>query len=133
MTAASPDAVWQVLADLPGWPDIIPGVTRVDLAPGTLPTPGLDFAWRNSGTPLRSTVQRATPGRELTWTGTAMWLVAIHQNTLEALPGGGTRLTSRESMSGFGATQLMSPAKLQAALQALVDAVTAEAERRQDT
>src|SRR5918999_4983288 len=52
--AADPDTVWQVLADLEGWPTWNPGIRSVALD-GPL-APGSVFRWR-AGTSLTSTLQ----------------------------------------------------------------------------
>lgn len=130
-TMAPPAAVWAVLADLESWPLVLPGVARVRLDdPGSPLADGARFRWTSGGARLRSTIRRAIPGEELTWTGTALWLVAVHRNEIAPASDGGCRLRSSESMSGAGAARLMPAAKLREQLQAMVDAIVAEAERR---
>lgn len=121
--------VFRVLADIARWPDVIPGVTRTEVLQEPLDT-GSRFTWRNRGVPLRSTIQRIAPDQELTWTGQALWLIAVHRNTIEECDSG-CRLTSEESMTGWGVRLFMPPATLERQLQAFVRSIADEAERLQ--
>ncbi|UBH25498.1 SRPBCC family protein [Micrococcus porci] len=129
-TAASASALWGVLADVDSWPGVVPGVTSAQVASPTPLSPGHRFTWANGGTTIRSRVEVVRPGHDLTWTGIALWLVAVHRNVIETLPDGQARLTSTESMAGVAAALLMPEEKLQQQLQAFVEAIAAEAERR---
>lgn len=129
---ATPSLVWEVLADVESWPTFVPGVTRAHWTTSTGPVASARFSWRSAGTPIRSTLEVATPGRELTWTGTALWLTAVHRNVIEPCPTGGARITSSESMDGFLTRQLMSSSRLEEQLHSFVQAISAEAERRGD-
>lgn len=129
--SAPATVVWRVLSDLRQWPEVLPGVSRVRLPePGDL-QPGTRFAWRNQGFPLRSVVQRVHPDEELTWTGQALWLVAIHRNTIKPTASG-CGLVSEESMTGWGAVHLMPSKKLEEQLGGFIQAIAHEAERRHD-
>ncbi|MEL4357947.1 MULTISPECIES: SRPBCC family protein [unclassified Luteococcus] len=126
---AEPEEVWRVLADIEGWPGFVPGVTRVVLErPGAVGV-GTQFRWRNACTPIRSTVEVAEPGRELTWTGTALWLVAVHRNEVTALGPGGSRLTSSESMAGVGVGIILPARALERQLGKFVAAIAGQAMR----
>lgn len=127
--AAPASAVHQVLTDLEQWPTVLPGVTRLTLdAPGVTGE-GAHFTWRNNGFPLRSTMQRIRPESEVTWTGQALWIIAIHRNTIEPTDQG-CRLTSTESMTGWAIARLMPAATLERQLQSFGQAIAREAERR---
>lgn len=91
-------------------------------------TAGTGFTWRNKGVALTSTIERLAPLEELTWTGTAGWLHAIHRNIITSLPGRGCRLTSEESMSGLLAGQLMASHRLQGQLEEWVEAISRAAQ-----
>lgn len=131
--AAGPDAVWDVLTDVEAWPRFVPGVARSRLlnpeARGRL-APSSRFAWVNNGVPIRSRIEVMTAEHRLTWTGSALWLVAVHRNTLEPLDAGGCRLTSDESMAGLGARWLMPKQRLETGLEHFVGAIAQEARRR---
>lgn len=118
--------VFRVLTDIARWPDVIPGVTRAELLQETLRS-GSRFTWHNRGVPLRSTIQRIAPDRELTWTGQALWLTAVHRNTIEEIDSG-CRLTSEESMTGWGVGLFMPSATLERQLQGFVRSIADEAE-----
>lgn len=124
--------VWEVLADVEAWPRFLPGVSRarITTAGGSRLGASSEFRWVSGGFPLRSRVEVAVPGRELTWTGVALWLVAVHRNTIETTSAGSCRLTSEESMAGAGAAWLMPADKLERELEGFVRAVGDEAVRR---
>lgn len=129
--------VWDVLSDVEAWPRFLPGVSRVRITtPGGVRSHRLTqssrFAWVNGGVPLRSRVEVVDAGRELTWTGRALWLVAVHRNTVEPAADGGCRLTSAESMAGAGAAWAMPGKKLKRELEVFVRAIGDEAGRRHE-
>ncbi|MGO4958215.1 SRPBCC family protein [Luteococcus sp. Sow4_B9] len=123
---ASAAAVWKALAEIEEWPDFVPGVTRARWC-DPQGQPGRRFVWRNAGTQLQSTMEVLESASEVTWTGTAMWLVAVHRNTIEDLGQGRCRLTSSESIAGVGASMLMPSARLQHQLEAFVAAMASRA------
>ena len=131
----SAEAAWDVVADIDTWPRFLPGVSRARIIHSTgsddaHPGPGAEFRWTSAGVPLRSRVEVADPARELTWTGVAFWLVAVHRNTLEPFSDDACRLTSEESMAGLGAPWLMPVDKLERQLTGFVQAIRDEAVRR---
>lgn len=126
---ASAEAVWRVLADVESWPDFIPGVTRARWIDASAPLAERAFSWRN-GTTVHSVMAVAEPGRELTWTGVALWLVAVHRNEIEPLGEERCRLTSSESMAGLGVRLALPASRLQSQLETFVAAVGSEARRR---
>ena len=121
------EAAWDVVADIDTWPRFLPGVSRARIIHSTgsddaHPGPGAEFRWTR--------VEVADPARELTWTGVAFWLVAVHRNTLEPFSDDACRLTSEESMAGLGAPWLMPVDKLERQLTGFVQAIRDEAVRR---
>jgi carbon monoxide dehydrogenase subunit G len=100
---ASPEHVWDVLADVEKWPDWNPAIDSVKVegpvAPGTV------FRWKAGSTRLVSTMQDVDrPGR-LSWTGRAMGIDAFHEWRF-ASSGEGTTVTMHESFSGLVARLL---------------------------
>jgi len=107
---ASTEAVWAVLTDFPRYPEWAIFIQQIDgrAEPGT-------WLLLAEGPPgrrpyrARVPVVAATPGVRLAWAPTLPgmpWLPAVvfsgvHEFILSALPGGGTRLTQREYMSGL--------------------------------
>lgn len=131
--AAPASAVWAVLADPMAWEAVLPGVSRVRVdGSGGAMVPGQHFSWRSGGVGLRSAVQRVVVGKEFSWTGRAMWLVAVHRNTIEALGADRCRLISSESMTGALAGLLLPSHKLEVELQGFVDAIAAAAEAQSE-
>ncbi|MGJ7538676.1 SRPBCC family protein [Brevibacterium luteolum] len=100
---ASPDEVWAVLADTERYSEWNPSIIE---SSGTV-APGEKLrstVMVGEGTVIFTpTIRTAEPGRELTWSG-RMWVPGLadgeHSFLLEALPGGGTRLTQQETLTG---------------------------------
>ena len=109
---AAPAAVWAVLADLRSWPEWSP--KRRVLRLGEM-EPGETFRWRLGAVRIASTFAVVAPGRELTWSGIVAGYKAVDQQVLEALPGGRTKVTMRESLDGPLVRLLFGPARLRAA------------------
>ncbi len=100
---ASPDELWAVLADTERYREWNPSIIESSgtVAAGEKLRNVVVFG---EGTmTFTPTVLTAEPGRELTWAG-RMWVPGLvdaeHSFRLEALPGGGTRLTQQETFTG---------------------------------
>jgi hypothetical protein len=95
--SASPEALWDVLADFEKWPTWNPDVDSVTLngpvAKGTI------FRWNAGPTRLVSTLQRVDRPRALGWTGRTMGVRAIHLWRFEPRPGGAVA-SMEESFDG---------------------------------
>jgi hypothetical protein len=95
--SASPEALWDVLADFEKWPTWNPDVDSVTLngpvAKGTI------FRWKAGPTRLVSTLQRVDRPRALGWTGRTMGVRAIHLWRFEPRPGGAVA-SMEESFDG---------------------------------
>src|SRR4051794_20536206 len=96
--AAAPEAVWDVLTAVEGWPRWNPDVKSMEID-GEFAR-GATFRWRAGGSKLVSEVQEAQRGRVAAWTGRTMGIKAVHVYRFESLPGGGTRVTTEESWAG---------------------------------
>ncbi|WP_159792157.1 SRPBCC domain-containing protein [Puerhibacterium puerhi] len=102
---AAPRQVWDVLADGPSHAGWNPFLTRLD---GTL-TVGSRLDVRIAppgGRPMtfRPAVTAVEPGRRLAWLGRLVLpglFDGEHSFVLDPLPGGGTRLTQRETFRGL--------------------------------
>ncbi len=53
----------------------------------------------NKGATMKARFAVVEPDRELAWTGEAFGAKVVHRYTLEAAPGGGTRVMVEESMA----------------------------------
>lgn len=95
--AAPPATVWATLADIGVWPRLTPTITAAT------PTPlevGRTIHWQAAGWTIASTLAQVEPPHRLAWrghnqdgtTGVHVWTLQEH--------GDGTRVTTRESLSG---------------------------------
>jgi uncharacterized protein YndB with AHSA1/START domain len=103
--ATSPQAVWEVLADIESWPSWNPDVKSMslqgDLAKGSI------FRWRAGPGMITSTIQHVEPPRVIAWTGRILGIKAKHVYRLEPR-GGGTFVHTEESYEGLVARLLRS-------------------------
>ncbi|WP_069814594.1 SRPBCC family protein [Streptomyces sp. TP-A0874] len=133
------ERVWELLAGLSGWPAWNPSIKSVavvgeESADGPTATPvacGTGFTWVNNGMRIRSQIAVAEPCRELSWTGVTLGIRAVHRNTFEELPDGGTMVRSEESMSAPLLALLFSSGKLERELSTLLGRLKAAAEREE--
>jgi uncharacterized protein YndB with AHSA1/START domain len=96
--AAPPEVVWDVLADIGGWPSWNPDVKRASLE-GAL-AEGTTFRWKAGPGTITSTLRRVEPPRMIGWTGKTLGIAATHVYRLERRAGG-TLVTSEESWRGL--------------------------------
>ncbi len=106
--AASPEAIWSILTDAPGYADWDSGATvRGTIAEGekirlvTEVKPDLAVSLTDSGSSLK--VSDVVPGERMTWTGGMPLGLAkgVRTLTLEPAGDGLTRFTMREEISGL--------------------------------
>jgi uncharacterized protein YndB with AHSA1/START domain len=74
--AATPERVWDLLANIDQWPKWNVLVQTAVLS-GPL-HPGSVFKWTSKGLTIISTLQEVAPNQRLTWTGKAFGTRAIH-------------------------------------------------------
>jgi uncharacterized protein YndB with AHSA1/START domain len=124
--AAPPAKVWGILSNIGAWPTWQSDITNtaVDGVPGD----GVLFSWTAQGTSVHSRIQLFQPDRALAWTGTVVNFHAIHVWTLTALPGGGTLVSERESLTGWFISLFYSSAELQQVDQRWLTALKVAAE-----
>ncbi len=101
---APPDAVWAVLADLPGWAEWNPFIRAIsgDLRPGARLTATMAPQGRRPMT-FRPVVASVMPGEHLSWRGRLVvpgLFDGTHSFDL-APQGKGTRLTHGETFAGL--------------------------------
>ncbi len=66
--AAPPDVVWELLADVEGWPRWTASMERIDLLePGPLQVGSRAMVKQPKGRPMEWTVTVLEPGRNFTW------------------------------------------------------------------
>ncbi len=127
--AASPETVWDVIADLPSWPTWNRNVRSISLD-GPF-EPGSTFRWRSGSTSLVSTLQVIDPPREIAWTGVTMRIHAVHVFRFEASDAG-TIARSAESFRGVIPTVFRKYSRnlLKRGIDDILRSLKIEAERR---
>jgi hypothetical protein len=114
--------VWEVLSRPDLWSQADSRISHVQLENGV--TEGARFTWRNGRTRLTSRFAVVEDGRELTWTGQAMGAKVVHRHVLAPTVDGKTRLFTEESMAGCLLVLFFDRAKLHAALEQWLTAIT---------
>lgn len=130
--AASPEVVWDVISNIEAWPSWNPDVKTATLQ-GPLAV-GSVFRWRAGGVSLTSTLGAVDPPRELSWSGRAMGIRAIHTFRFEPNDGG-TLARSEESWAGLVPTLLRGYSRrtLDRGIRSVLRLLKDEAERRAGT
>jgi hypothetical protein len=118
--------VWVALSRPEAWPSVDPDIHAVHVDGGVVE--GARFSWRNGRTRLSSRFAVVDPGRELTWTGSALGAKVVHRHVLAPAGAAGTRLYSEESMAGLMIVLLFSSTKLDAALAKWLTAIASAAQ-----
>jgi uncharacterized protein YndB with AHSA1/START domain len=95
---ASPQIVWDVLADIDRWPSWNPDVKVASLE-GAL-AEGTRFRWKSGPGTITSTLRRVEPPHLIAWTGETFGIKAIHVYRLERR-GDATLVSSEESWDGL--------------------------------
>ena len=126
---STPEALWDLMADLEAWPRWNPDVTEIEVE-GPLHE-GTVFRWKGGGTRIVSTLRVVDRPHELAWTGRTFGIRAIHSWRFKPGPLGA--IASMEESFAGGPTRLMR-SRLQTQLDAATEqglrALKDEAERR---
>lgn len=129
LVEASPETVWQLLADVRAWPAWNRAVREARLE-GPF-APGSRIRWQAGPGRITSVLQEVDPPRLLGWTGRSMGIRAVHVWRLRP-SGRGSELTTEESWRGLPVK--LAPGRLRASLEQAVQdglgSVKREAERR---
>jgi uncharacterized protein YndB with AHSA1/START domain len=130
--AASPEVVWDVISNIEAWPSWNPDVKTATLD-GPLAV-GSVFRWRAGSASLTSTLRVVDTPRELSWSGRAMGIRAIHTFRFEPSDGG-TLARSEESWAGLVPTLLRGYSRrtLDRGIRNVLRLLKDEAERRAGT
>ena len=126
--SAPAQRVWDLIASPAGWPAFDPAVHDVKLDGRAAVDTA--FTWAKGRSHFKSRFAVLDPGREVTWTGTALWLKVVHRHLLDTTADGATRVRCEESMSGLMLGLFYNEAKLQADLMKWLTALKAGAEQR---
>ena len=126
---AEPEVVWEVLADIDGWPSWNPGVKQAELM-GGLREQSV-FRWKAGPGTITSTLLSVDRPREIGWRGKSMGLSAVHVYKLEP-HAEGTRVHTEESFDGLFARLFKGSTRksLQKGIDRGLAHLKAEAERR---
>lgn len=106
------ERVWELLINLPEWETWAPDVRDVHL--DSKVAEDARFTWAIGRTRINSKFAIVEPGRELTWTGTALWTKAIDRHLLEPTDDGATLHYIEESLAGVLVPLFFSSVKLKA-------------------
>jgi len=96
--SAVSEVVWDVMADIGGWPSWSPDIVTAELE-GPLAV-GSVFRWRSGSASLTSVLRSIDRPRELAWTGTTRGIKAVHVFRFESHEDG-TLVRSEESWTGL--------------------------------
>ena len=121
------EKVWTLLIGVNEWPKWQTAIKEAHLE-GPVAN-GTNFTWSARATSIHSRFARVVPQAEIAWTGTSLNAHAIHVWKLERMAGNRTRVTTKESMSGFLLVFLYSSRELQVSDQFWLDRLKQEAER----
>ncbi len=126
--AATPDRVWNLLANIDRWTQWNALVEYAVLS-GPM-HPGSVFKWKSKGLTIISTLKEVTPNERLTWTGKTFGTHALHSWEI-ARTNQGVLLRTAESFDGWLPRLLPKTMQrtLDAALPAWLQAIKSEAER----
>ncbi len=100
--AASPERVWEVLADVERWSEWTETVTWVRrLDDGPLRSGSRAKINQPKIPETEYVVTELEPGRSFTWVATGPGVTTTARHTIEALPGGGTRVRLSVEQAGW--------------------------------
>lgn len=127
--AASPEVVWDVVANVDQWPDWNPGVSDVSLN-GAI-APGTTFSWKAGRSKITSKFEHVDRPRSVAWSGKTLGIPAKHVWEMQPADTG-TLLRTQESWGGplAGLLRRKLRSMLDEALQKGLQATKTEAERR---
>jgi uncharacterized protein YndB with AHSA1/START domain len=95
---APSEVVWALLANVDGWPQWNPAVSRAHLdgpfAPGSV------FRWKSGGSSLVSVIKEVHRPNRVIWTGKTLGVTAVHVWNLSPL-GEGVLVKTSESFEGW--------------------------------
>lgn len=94
---ATPETVWNIMADIEAWPSWNPDVKKACLK-GELEE-GTQFQWKTKVGKITSLLQKVEPPHLLAWTGRIMGINAIHVWKIESKDGK-TVVVTEESWEG---------------------------------
>ena len=128
ITISAPiEKVWQTLINVGEWPDWYTGVT-IKKQPKKHEA-GQRFSWKQNGVKIKSRLVKVEKPNTLTWTGSVLWIKAIHVWQLREIDRRKTKVTVKESLQGFFVTRFMDKQKLHKALELWLNLLKIQAER----
>ena len=101
-TAAEPSRLWEVVSDVERWPEWIEVYEEVRRAGHGALAPGESIHVKQRGLAAGDwTVSELDEGRVFAWTSRQPGVRIVGRHVVDALPGGGSRLTLQLEMSGW--------------------------------
>lgn len=127
--SAVPEVIWDVMADVDGWPSWSPDIVAAKLE-GPLAV-GSVFRWKSGSASLTSVLRSVDWPRELAWTGTTRGIKAVHVFRFEPHEDG-TLVRSEESWTGLLASLFKGYSRktLDRGIRSWLALLKAEVERR---
>jgi uncharacterized protein YndB with AHSA1/START domain len=123
------DLVWQVLSDMPHWPDWNPSISSVVLLDGIV-APGNRFNWEFNEQSIQSEIATVEAPHTISWTGKALGSSAVHVWELSTWRDGATLVKSNESINGMFIELFFDNDELRVLLEEWLGHLKAESERR---
>ena len=126
---ATPEVVWDVLADIDSWPSWNPDVKEANLMGGLRESSV--FRWKAGPGTITSTLEKVDRPREIGWRGKTMGINAVHVYKLEP-HAEGTKVHTEESFDGVivGLLKRSMRKTLQKGIDGGLASLKKEAERR---
>jgi uncharacterized protein YndB with AHSA1/START domain len=118
--------VWSLLSDPAGWPTWDSRIHDVEVEAPT--AVDVRFTWSSGRARMRSRFAVVEPAHEITWTGVSGGAKAIHRHVLSAPTSHTTHVYCEESMAGLLLGLFYGRERMQAAIEAWLDALARAAE-----
>ena len=122
---APADIVWEIVADIAGYPSLDPAFSDVKVSDIKV---GAPLSLKIKGAPIRATLAVIEPNKELTWVGKSFWTKAVDRHIIEPLDNNRTRLRMDESLAGVLVPLFFSAERLKQQHRAWLSGVKRSAE-----
>ena len=93
------EKVYNLILNIKEWPKWLSGVTKVYISDNI--QQGTEFVWKAKGYTIKSKIHTLEYNSSIGWTGTMLWLKAIHNWKFESKSENVTRVAVQESFDGF--------------------------------
>jgi uncharacterized protein YndB with AHSA1/START domain len=131
MINAPIEKVWEILANIGEWPEWYTGVT-IEKKPEKYEE-GQTFHWKQDGNKIKSRLAKIERPNTLAWTGSVLWIKAVHVWQLREIEKSKTKVAVAESMQGFFISQFINKEKLHKVLDLWLNLLKIRVERNNPT